>query len=78
MNRAHSLGYVALYAIHTHCTQTLNLPTPLPGVPCTRAGSLCLAALGGFLLHDHVYMGVGKRAEGRGQSGGSMDVPKGA
>lgn len=49
----------------------------MPGVSCTRAGSLCLVALDEFLFHDHVHVGVGKRAEARGQSGGSTDLPKG-
>lgn len=40
------------------------------------AGALCSVALDEFLFHDYMHVSVGKRAEARGQSGGSTDLPK--
>lgn len=61
----------ALYVIHTHThthytvrPQSINLACCTchnQGFPALELG-LCIVALDEFLFHDHVHVGVGKRA----------------
>lgn len=69
----------ALYAIDTWTILYTNIKlaySTCQGFPAPELG-LCLVALDEFPFHDHVHVGGRKCAEARGQSGGSLDLPKG-